>query len=59
MIFDRMRITLPASRRSGSRTGLTLPIARKIVEAHGGELSVRTEKGKGSEFTVRLPLNAA
>ena len=59
MIFDKMRITLPASRRSGSRTGLSLPIARGIVEAHGGELSVRTEKGKGSEFTLKIPVTVS
>ena len=42
----------------GSRgTGLGLMIAKKIVDEHGGVISVASEKGKGSTFTVRLPGN--
>ena len=35
--------------------GLGLYIARQVVEAHGGSVDVRSEAGKGSVFTVRLP----
>jgi PAS domain S-box-containing protein len=36
--------------------GLGLPIARRFVEAHGGCISVETKIGKGSTFTVTLPI---
>lgn len=39
-------------------TGLGLPISARIVESHGGELDVSSSPGRGSAFTVRLPLQA-
>jgi signal transduction histidine kinase len=48
-IFDAFFST----RSAGS--GLGLPTARKIVEAHGGSIHVESEPGKGSQFTIRLP----
>ncbi len=37
-------------------TGLGLPIARRLVELHGGSLVLSSEPGHASEFTVRLPI---
>ncbi|MFK7949658.1 MAG: ATP-binding protein [Saprospiraceae bacterium] len=38
-------------------TGLGLGICKKIIEKMGGKLSLQSEEGKGSTFTVSLPLN--
>ena len=44
-----------ASRAAG--TGLGLAIAKRIAEAHGGRLLLDSQVGKGSTFTVRLPVS--
>ena len=43
------------SSRSGG-TGLGLATAKKIIEAHGGAISVHSEVGKGTSFTIELPV---
>ncbi|MGK7653624.1 ATP-binding protein [Roseovarius sp. B08] len=44
--------------RRNSGTGLGLAIARQLVELHGGTISVESEQGRGSCFTITLPLHA-
>jgi signal transduction histidine kinase len=39
-----------------SGSGLGLPIAKWIAEAHNGSIEVKSREGKGSTFTVRLPI---
>lgn len=42
---------------AGVGSGLGLPISRKIVESHGGRIEVESEVGRGTTFTVVLPLS--
>ena len=50
-IFQPFFTTKP----TGEGTGLGLSLSYDIVKAHGGEINVRSESGKGTEFTVILP----
>jgi two-component system OmpR family sensor kinase len=55
-VFDRLyRADASRGRQSGG-LGLGLSIAKAIVEAHGGQVSVRSQPGQGCSFFVRLPL---
>jgi signal transduction histidine kinase len=57
-IFDRLYQVgdVKDSRLREQGLGLGLNIVRSIVEAHGGEVSVSSELGKGSKFSFTLPL---
>ncbi|NUM76657.1 HAMP domain-containing histidine kinase [candidate division KSB1 bacterium] len=52
--FYRADQRLNSQKQGGMGLGLTL--ARQIVRAHGGEISVRSEVGQGSTFTFTLPI---
>jgi two-component system phosphate regulon sensor histidine kinase PhoR len=45
--------------RAGEGAGMGLAIAKHIIEAHGGDIRVQSEEGKGSTFSFSLPLQKA
>ncbi|GAP15859.1 signal transduction histidine kinase [Longilinea arvoryzae] len=56
-VFDRFYRGDSARSEQGGESGLGLAIARAFVQAHGGEISVESQTGQGSTFTIRLPID--
>jgi len=38
--------------------GLGLPLARRLVQAHGGGLDIQSALGRGTQVTIRIPVTA-
>jgi two-component system sensor histidine kinase BaeS len=60
-VFDRFWRADAARSRTGERpgAGLGLAICKWIAEAHGGTIEVQSRPGRGTTFTVRLPVGLA
>ena len=56
LVFDKFYQVSRTLTKNRFGTGLGLYISKQIVEAHGGSLSVESELGKGSTFTITIPV---
>jgi len=58
-VFERFHRVKGARGRSYEGSGIGLALVQELVRLHGGTVTVRSEVGRGSTFTVRLPLGKA
>ncbi len=56
-IFERFYFVDKSRNKKISSSGLGLAIVKHIVKAHGGQITVKSNIGKGTKFTVTLPIN--
>lgn len=56
-VFDRFHRADRARSRESDEAGLGFAIGRWIADARGGEIRVGSDLGRGSTFTVRIPLS--
>jgi len=54
-IFENFFRTEEARQQSARGTGLGLPIVKRIVDLHGGQIQVESQPGQGSTFRVAFP----
>jgi signal transduction histidine kinase len=58
-VFDRFFRAEPSRSKSVEGVGLGLALAKWIVEKHHGQIEAQSQMGKGSSFTMRIPLTSA
>ena len=57
-LFEKFKQVSDTLKTNQKGTGLGLPICKQIVDYHGGEITVESQLGKGTTFTVKLPINS-
>jgi signal transduction histidine kinase len=57
-LFDKF-YRVKGAERLASGTGLGLSICKQIIEKHGGRITVESQPGKGTVFTIHLPFGKA
>jgi PAS domain S-box-containing protein len=57
IIFERFRQVNKSLTRNHEGSGIGLSLVKSLVEMHNGKISVNSERGIGSEFTIDLPAN--
>jgi CheY-like chemotaxis protein/two-component sensor histidine kinase len=58
-VFDRFWQADGSSKRKYQGVGIGLALVKELVDIHGGKVTVESQEGKGTTFTVRLPYQAA
>ncbi len=56
-IFDRFYQVSDSNAREAEGSGIGLALTKELTELYRGEINVESEVGKGSTFTVRLPVS--
>ncbi|HOT75916.1 MAG TPA: HAMP domain-containing sensor histidine kinase, partial [Candidatus Wallbacteria bacterium] len=57
LIFEEFHRTSISKKHTTNGTGVGMAITKKIVEYHNGTISIDSEPGRGSEFTITFPVN--
>jgi signal transduction histidine kinase/PAS domain-containing protein len=58
-LFERFHRVEGARGRTHEGTGIGLALVQELVKLHGGSISVQSEVGRGSAFTVQIPMGSA
>ncbi|MBN2020656.1 MAG: hypothetical protein JW749_10585 [Sedimentisphaerales bacterium] len=57
-VLDRLFVPFFTTKEVNQGTGLGLPVVHGIIKSHGGKIEVKSKPGKGTKFTIRLPIES-
>lgn len=57
MIFERFMQVDSSLQRENEGSGIGLALVKSLVEKHGGQISVKSKEGLGTEFIIKFPIN--